>query len=503
MKKYIIPICSALMLGTSSCSESFLDLNPPTQIPTNEYYVSKAHMQELLVSAYTPLIYFDWGQNEYNPLNVMSDIMADDMYCGGSSATDNENWHLMANYSATPVKVIAGLWTSSYNGVRRCNYVEEYMPNIVDIDDDTRSLWLSEAKVLRAFYYSIVWKFWGAVPYYRENLQFPYTSAKSSADDVYSGIITDIEEAIAIGKLPLRQENETLSGRVTMAMAYMLYADVVMYQKDAARYSKALDYMKEIIASPLYGLDDDLEHLWTEAGEWNEEVIFSINYFSNGASRSWDNPYYAGGTVLPTLISPYGLASGTECNGVALVDGWGFGAIPVETYNAFEAGDKRRDASINDLRGVSYEARYQDTGLWLRKYCARSGNNEGQIADAVLNWNNDLRIYRYAETLLNAVELSLLGGGSGDIQTWFDEVRGRAGLASKPATIDNVLAERRVELLGEGKRYFDLIRSDKAQSTLVPNEYRTIGWTPNKKHLPIPQNEINSADGQLEQNTVY
>ena len=124
-------------------------------------------------------------------------------------------------------------------------------------------------------------------------------------------------------------------------------------------------------------------------------------------------------------------------------------------------------------------------------------------SDAGLNWNNDLRIYRYAETLLNAVELSLLGGGSGDIQTWFDEVRGRAGLASKPATIDNVLAERRVELLGEGKRYFDLIRSDKAQSTLVPNEYRTIGWTPNKKHLPIPQNEINSADGQLEQNTVY
>ena len=502
MKKYIIPMCAALMLGATSCSDSFLDLNPPTQIPTDEYYTTKAHMQELLVSAYTPLIYFDWGQDEYNPLNVMADILSDDMYCGGSSATDNENWHLMANYSATPVKTICGLWTSSYNGVRRCNYVEEYMPNITDIDDDSRDLWLSEAKVLRAFYYSILWKFWGAVPYYRENLQFPYTKSKSTADEVYSGIVTDIEEAIALGKLPMRQ-TESLHGRATLAMAYMLYADVVMYQKDAARYAKALEYMKAIINAPEYGLADDLEELWTEAGEWNEEVIFSINYFSNGASRSWSNPYFAGGTVLPTLISPYGLAGGTECNGISLVDGWGFGTIPVATYEAFEEGDLRRDASINDLRGVSYDFRYQDTGLWLRKYAARSGNNEGQIADAVLNWNNDLRIYRYAETLLNAVELTLLGGGAGDAQGWFDQVRSRAGLGSKPATIENVIAERRVEFLGEGKRYFDLVRSGMAQNLLVPNEFRTVGWTPNKKYLPIPQKEINSADGQLEQNTDY
>ena len=64
-------------------------------------------------------------------------------------------------------------------------------------------------------------------------------------------------------------------------------------------------------------------------------------------------------------------------------------------------------------------------------------------------------------------------------------------------------AERRVEFLGEGKRYFDLVRSGMAQNLLVPNEFRTVGWTPNKKYLPIPQKEINSADGQLEQNTDY
>lgn len=491
------------LVGASSCSDSFLDVKSPTQIPVEEYYTTEAHMYELLVSAYCPLIYFDWAQGEYNPMNILADILADDMYPGGANATDNENWHLMFNYSATPVKVVNGIWTDCYNGVRRCNYVEEYMPAVVDIDNATRDLYLAEAKVLRAYYYSIVWKFWGAIPYYRENLAYPYTKAKSSADEVYEGIMTDLEDAIALNILPMRQSDAALHGRVTLAFAYMIYADVVMYQKDNSKYSKALDYMNDIIKSGEFELTPNYEDIWTEAGEWNKETIFSINYFNQNASRSWNNPYYAGGTVLPTLISPYSLPDGTECNGVALVDGWGFGTIPTETYDAFEEGDTRRDASINDLRNVSYEERYQNTGLWLRKYCARSGYNADQIADAVLNWGNDLRVYRYSETLLNAVELALLGGGSVN-QGYFDQVRQRAGLSSKSATIDNVIEERRFEFLGEGKRYFDLVRSNKAQDVLkAGGEYRTVSWTPNKKYLPIPQAEINSSDGALIQNTDY
>lgn len=495
-----------LAAGLSSCSDSFLELDPPSQIPTKEYYTTKDHMTELLVSAYDPLIYFDWSQNEYNPLNVMSDILADDMYCGGSSATDNENWHLMANYSSTPVKAINALWTDCYNGICRCNYVHEYMPAIKDIDDATRDLYLAEAKTLRAFYYSILWKFWGAVPYYTENLSFPYRCAKSSVDEVYANILKDLEDAIASGKLPMKQENIAQSGRATLAMAYMIYADVVMYQNDDTHYGTALNYMKEIINSGKYDLTPDFETIWTEEGEWNNETIFSINYFNNGASRSWSNPYYAGGTVLPTLASPYKLSGGVECQGTVLADGWGFCPIPLASYEAFEEGDTRRDATINDLRdlsGVKYEARYQDTGLWLRKYGARSGYNDGQIADAVLNWGNDLRIYRYSETLLNAAELVLRGGGTGDAQGWLDKVRTRAGLGSKPATIDNIIDERRVEFMGEGKRYFDLVRSGKAQSVLTTGEYRTVPWTPNKKYLLIPQAEINNSDGALTQNTDY
>ena len=82
-------------------------------------------------------------------------------------------------------------------------------------------------------------------------------------------------------------------------------------------------------------------------------------------------------------------------------------------------------------------------------------------------------------------------------------MRQRAGLTSQvEPTLDNILNERRLEFVGEGKRYWDLIRTDRAASTLVPDEYgyRTNTWSPNKKYLPIPQSEIDRAQGTLTQN---
>lgn len=152
--------------------------------------------------------------------------------------------------------------------------------------------------------------------------------------------------------------------------------------------------------------------------------------------------------------------------------------------------------------GASYNKRYQDTGLFLEKYVAITGNNADQKASPELNWNNNLRIYRYSETLLNAAELILRGAGAGSAQDYLDKVRSRAGVASIPATLDNVIEERHLEFVGEGKRYWDLIRTGKAATVLVPDQYgyRTNTWSESKKYLPIPQSEIDKAQGTLKQN---
>ncbi|HEX3006779.1 MAG TPA: RagB/SusD family nutrient uptake outer membrane protein, partial [Bacteroidales bacterium] len=152
--------------------------------------------------------------------------------------------------------------------------------------------------------------------------------------------------------------------------------------------------------------------------------------------------------------------------------------------------------------GATYSPRYQDEGFFLRKYIARKNGNAGQAGSADMNYSNNFRVYRYSETLLNAAELlarGVTGSGKRTAQSYLDEVRGRAKVGSIPANVDNILQERHLEFVGEGKRYWDLIRSGKASSTLVPNDYRTVTWSENKKYLPIPQSELD-ADGNLIQN---
>lgn len=104
--------------------------------------------------------------------------------------------------------------------------------------------------------------------------------------------------------------------------------------------------------------------------------------------------------------------------------------------------------------------------------------------------------------LLNAAEL-----GSPNAQKYLDDVRRRAHLDTVPATLDNIIQERAWEFLGEGKRYWDLIRTGLAKDLLVKgNEIiddRTGNYTDNKKYLPFPQSEIDNCHGTLKQNDLY
>lgn len=485
----------------TGCSDSFLEVTSPTQEFIDTYYTTDAHIQEAVVAAYDPLHWTDWGMDEYNPVTLMSDIMADDLWIGGQDRTDNQAWHLMMNFEAIPTNVIKGLWSVAYSGVKRSNDVLTYLEWAGEnVKEENRAYYTAQVLTLRALYYNWLWKFWGNIPYYDVNLTAPYLAEQLPADQVYEKIIADLDNVISMDVLPMRETSENY-GRVTKAMAYMLYAEVVMYQNDESRYGKALQYMQEIINSGEYDLVDDYASIFKESGEWNKESIFEVNYTDDNAVRSWSAPLTAGGTVLPTLISPHTWPDGTDGHD----QGWGFCPVRLETYERYANNDTRRDATCWNAGalGVDYNKRYQDTGLFLEKYAALTGNNKDQKADAQLNWNNNLRIYRFSETLLNAAELIARGAGSGDAKLYLNKVRKRAGLVTElEPTIDNIIEERHLEFVGEGKRYWDLIRTGKASSVLVPDEYgyRTNTWTENKKYLPIPQSEIDAAQGTLTQN---
>ena len=452
-----------------------------------------------MVSAYSPLHWPDWDGTAYNDLTVDAEIMGDDFWVGGSSITDNQHWHKLFNFEGDGNNTLGTLWGDFYSGIKRCNDDILYC-SWGGGTEKNRNSYEMEARLLRVYYYNILWHYYGNVPFYLENLSMPYTAPQLTADEIYAQLLPELEEIIESNVLPMRWGNAE-AGRVSQAFAYMLYAEMVMYQNDTQRYPKALAYMKEIIAAPEYGLHADFADLWEESGEWCEESIFEINYDDDNGQRDWGTPLFAGGTVFPTLCSPNGWPGSAEWD--AGLDGWGFLPMRVETYNMFADNDVRRDVTCWDVRGTSYTERYQDTHIWHGKYRPKSDNVKDCPSSKNLNYNNNKRIYRYAETLLNAAELLLATGGStSEALNYLNQVRNRAGLTGyTECNLDNILNERHLEFCGEGKRYFDLVRTGNAASVLVPDSYgyRTNAWTPNKKHIPLSQSELD-ADPTLKQN---
>jgi len=496
MKKIIIAISALAVLLMSSCTKDFVTVQHNSAEPMDSYFIDESRMFESLVAAYHPLQWFDYAFGAYNDLRLVSDIMADDIYCGGSNEGDQPTLVFTHYYTATPIDHCGGIWTTAYSGVNRSCVVLEYVDGVPGMSEETKALYKAEATILKAWYYTVLWKFWGNIPYYDVNLTAPYTAPQLTADEVYNNIVTKIEEALEMNVLPV---TPVAKGRVTKDMAYMLYAEVVMYQNDESRYSKALGYMKEIIESGRYSLVSDFKGMWEETGEWGSESIWEINYTSEGGVRSWGNSIASGGSVLPVLC---GIPGGTS----EFVDGWGFGPVAAHAYEMYAEGDQRRDGGIYNHLEVAGEygegingGRWQSTGYFNRKIIARIGGDHGQLADNNLNYGTNYRVYRYAETLLNAAELAVLTGGDGS--AYLQQVRDRAGASYEGNDRDSILEERRREFLGEGKRYWDLVRSGKAAQVLkaANHEYRENDWTENKKYWPIPQSEIDK-DPALVQN---
>ncbi len=513
MKKiFSISIIAIAALLLWSCSDSFLEVENPTGEPLQDYFTTDEHIQEALVAAYDPLHWPDWGLDQYNALNIDAEIMGEDFWVGGANSSDMENWHMLFNFSANDSNTLSSLWTVDYSGIKRCNDVLKYLDWGTDLTEENYASYEMQARCLRVFYYNMLWHYFGNIPFYLENLTAPYTAPQYTADQVYDEIVVELEAVLESGALPMEWDDQN-AGRVSQAMAYMLYAEMVLYQNDTDRFSKALGYMQEIINSGNYALVDDYDSMWLTSGECGDESIWEINYAACISERGWSSPLAIGGTVLPTLISPNSWQGGDGWSKGS--DGWGFLPIKVETYDMFDEADIRRDATCWDVRycqdtDSDYTARYQDTHIWLKKYRPYDGNNNSGW-DNNLNYDNNLRYYRYAETLLNAAELAIRTGNASSATAWVNLVRNRAGLASlSSVTVDDVLNERHLEFVGEGKRYWDLVRAEgiseassqhKATSVLVPDSYgyRTNSWTAQKKYIPIALTELDT-DPDLVQN---
>ena len=499
MKKYKLLILAAALTGFTSCGDSFLT-STPTDKQEAGAPATEGAIYSNVIAAYQILLFDSYGDNNYNSIVLTSDLRSDDIYKGGGDAGDQRALYLLSQFSSTANETLAGLWAICYGGVARCNNALIACSNAVEVNEGRLKRYKAETHMLRAYYMHLLWKNWGNVPYFEEPLiNPPYVAKQYKADEIYEIIMRDIDFALADDVLPMAVEKSEL-GRVTRAAALMLKARVVMYQNDETRYAEITKDMAEIIKSGKYELMPDFSSMWLDENEFCVESIFESNQLPEG--KTWDKSWQGYGTNLPAIIAPNELKVEDDAPNGTPQGGWGFGPVRQAAYDIYDEDDTRREGSVNSFDKSQYSTRFQNTGLFQAKYAARKGYNPPP-GDVDLNYCNNLRIYRFAETLLNYVELVKMHGQAEvdniEAQDCFDMIRYRAYGRdnSIPATVDEIKLERRREFLGEGMRFWDLVRwGDAAVLTENNSDFSSNRtWTPNKKYLPIPQREIDSAFG--------
>ena len=148
----------------------------------------------------------------------------------------------------------------------------------------------------------------------------------------------------------------------------------------------------------------------------------------------------------------------------------------------------------------------------VRKGLFVGNSNDGYFLDGKfsdLQSQSNVKLVRYEEVLLNLIEAQLKKNNEAAARAVYNQLRTQRGLAATmtPITLDDLKKERLRELLGEGFRYWDLLRwgdavpyYDRTGAT-EPANNRAV---PNKVFaFPIPQAERNSEYSNVPQNDGY
>lgn len=470
----------------TSCSD-FTDREPVYSIDSENYFNSPADYENAVIAAY------DLLQATY--LNVMvGEIASDNTLAGGESATDVIGIQQIDDMIHTPVNdQLDNIWDWMFAGVNRAAYVIEFADKT---DFDGREAIVAEAYFLRAYYNFELVKWFGPIPLKPEGrfvIGDELTLPRASTAEVYDLIEADLNTAIAA--LP---EIPRQIGRASAPAARALLGKALVFR---GAYAEAAATLDEVIDANTFSLVDNYADIWEMPGENGPESVFEVQY-TDAEGAGFGCLQCSEGNVA---VGFNGIRNHT---GPVYDSGFSFNVPTEEAFNAFEQGDSRRDASILDIEawanetGASFGVGFEHTGFYNRKYIARKGDSN--IGDQNLTNPNNYRAIRFADVLLLAAEAHNASGNDERARELLNRVRRRAFgdtdhdiSASGDALADFIQRERRLEFIGEGHRFFDLVRTGAAAGA-VP------GFTAGVNELfPLPFTEIQFAAGNWEQNPGY
>ena len=337
-------------MGTMTSCSDFLDASNKSNVTDKQTFATKEGFNSLVNDAYQHL------QNVYAaPLFTSCFSAGTDMY---ADARNKMNEPLNTYETLTPENTdIKNLYTYLYAGIRAANSVS-YYAQTAQVDDKTKSQLVGEARVLAAYEYYLLVNNFGGVPIMKDFLTTAGTGyPKSSAEDVYAYIISELEDVI--GKNVLQASTATKGGgRISQETAKAILAKTYLSAawdlNKQDYFSKAAALADEVIAGRK--LTTPFAKLWKAdgSGDDNEEFLWDVEYDLATANNTT-----SGGTEWSGYYCNY--LGGNEDNIKATTSSY----VPtLYALHCFKKGDQRYDATfMKELPDVN-KGNAAGTGYW-------------------------------------------------------------------------------------------------------------------------------------------
>jgi hypothetical protein len=517
--KNILIILTTIILG--SCSPSFIDLNPPSNLNYDGFYKTQADMNQAVLSAYGNL------RSVYNGTFItLGEIRSDNStfsWLAGNPANekgvDDFSSPLLPENSFP-----TDCWNNCYNVIMRANIVIGRVDQATFTNEDLKKQYNAEAKFIRALMYfwlnrtfggvAIDGKMLGVIKVDKEISQTEaYLLERAPLQDIYNLIVDDLK--FAEQNLPDTYASAD-KGRVTKGGAKALLGKVYMtmagfpLNKGAEYYNLASQKLLEVINNSSYSLIPSYKDLFDVTKKNSTESLFEVQYKKgspNGATGSpWNNNF------APRF---------SDKEVVLVGDKGGVNAPTGDMSKNYETGDPRKYVSMRDGWKNAKTGAFENDKYVCKYYdIATSGSDNG---------NNWIELRLADIYLLYAEALVRTSGDKNSALIYLNKIRQRArntpgdpniqkpadllkdynqgNFSTDQAFLLAIEKERRSELGFENHRWFDLVRTGRAKDVMIAEQasdgYGTFVWSDDMLSYPIPMTVMQSNPGKIIQNKGY
>jgi hypothetical protein len=543
--KYIV---LSLFVSSFMISCDILDLKPLDKLSDEDVWNDPVLMQLYLSSCYNaiPHGYQDYMQGSYTDelWPRTNDQRGQDVLVGALNPDNVTSLPTHLNY-----------WATAYSYVRKINIFLEKSQNAPLSEIQYKSM-TGELRFLRAYIYSYLIWCYGGVPIITKVYQLneDYHIPRNSYEECVNFIVRELREVKEL--LPDKQP-DNLTGHASGDACRALIARVLLYwasplhnpSNDRQRWEDAATAAEELIDSR-YQLHDDYEKIFMED---NDEIIFARQFTQANSTnyglwlgRSGD----AGqGIFNPTqnLVNAYEMKATGKLPCIEQPDGT-YLPDPASGYDPqrpYEGRDPRFYASIL-FDGAFWQGRETETFKGGRDHRDYTGGGSTWLATETSYYvrkfvdeaipptgssnkpTNPWVFFRYTEILLNYAEAKFELGDEVTARKYVNMIRNRKSVQmpeiadTGDALKERIRHERRIELVMEPHRFFDVRRWKIAEITekkpviameIIKEEDQTKTYTevirfqrdfqPQHYYLPVPRAEVEKSLGSIEQNPGY